>query len=102
MQMGISASYDRWIYHGESYDVSADDMTVDGASDDLNDDDDLDDMLNNIGKSKWGDNWQAGGESSCTFDKDLETLQRLMDELRQELYEGCEKKPLPTPKKIHT
>ncbi|KAI3503691.1 hypothetical protein L1887_32140 [Cichorium endivia] len=91
MQMGISASYDSQIYHGESYDVSDDDMPVDevdGASDDLNDDDDLDEMLNNIGQSKWGDNWQAGGEPSCTFDKDLETLQRLMDESHQELYDG--------------
>ncbi|KAI3700989.1 hypothetical protein L2E82_45630 [Cichorium intybus] len=44
----------RWIYHVESYDVSDDDMSVDevdGASDDLNDDDDLDEMLNKIGQS---------------------------------------------------
>lgn len=99
MQMGISSSYDRWIYHGESHDVSEDDISADeddisadegdGASNDLNDDD-LDEMLNNIGQSKWGDNWQASGESSCILDKDLETLQRLMDESHEELYEGCQ------------
>lgn len=58
MKMGIVVIYVRWIYHGESYDTSDDDISideVDGASDDLNDDD-LDEMLNNIGQSKWGDN----------------------------------------------
>ncbi|CAH1435321.1 unnamed protein product [Lactuca virosa] len=61
--MGIVVSYVRWIYHGESYDVSDDDISVDevdGASDDLNDDD-LDEMLNNIGQCKWCDKLQATG-----------------------------------------
>ncbi|KAI3693036.1 hypothetical protein L6452_32864 [Arctium lappa] len=66
MQKGISASYDRWIYHGESCDVSDDgddDISfneTDEANDDMNDDD-LDEMLNNIGQSTWGDDWHTSG-----------------------------------------
>lgn len=96
MQMGIVVSYVRWIYHGESYDTSDDDISideVDGACDDLNDDD-LDEMLNNIGQRKWCDNLQASGDSSCTLDKDFEALQRLMDESHHELYEGCQMKTM--------
>ncbi|KAJ9538674.1 hypothetical protein OSB04_031407 [Centaurea solstitialis] len=74
MQMGISLRYDKWIYHGEYCNVSDDsddDITLDegdGGDDDIHDDD-LDEMLNNIGQSTWGDNWQTSGESSSTLDK---------------------------------
>ena len=95
MQKGISASYDRWIYHGESGEVTDDlddDISfneTDEANDDMNDDD-LDEMLNNIGQSTWGDDWHTSGGSSSTSDKDLETLRRLEDESHQELYPGCQ------------
>ncbi|KAJ9544771.1 hypothetical protein OSB04_024478 [Centaurea solstitialis] len=80
MQMRISLSYDKWIYHGESFDVSDDNdddipYDEDNGDDDINNDD-LDEMLNNIGQS--------------TLDKDLETLDRLSDELHQELYKECQ------------
>ncbi|GKB66458.1 hypothetical protein Tco_0927870, partial [Tanacetum coccineum] len=41
------------------------------------DDDDLDEMLNNIGESRGCVNWHSSGESSSTLDKDVETLLRL-------------------------
>ena len=52
-------------------------------------DDDFDEMFDNIGKSKWGDNWKTKGESSSTLDKDLESLRRLLDDSHQDLYKGC-------------
>ncbi|XP_024965783.1 uncharacterized protein LOC112505982 [Cynara cardunculus var. scolymus] len=66
---GIFASYDRWIYHGETCDVSDDgddDISFnenDEANDDMNGDD-LDEMLSNIGQGTWGDSWQASGGPS--------------------------------------
>ena len=82
MQKGFSASYDKWTCHGESSDdeLSSEDGEGDQGYDNMNDegynnmndsDDDFDEMFDNIGKSKWGDNWKTKGESSSTLDKDL-------------------------------
>ena len=62
----------------------------DEGYDNMNDsNDDFDEMFDNIGKSKWGDNWKTKGESSSTLDKDLESLRRLLDDSHQDLYKGC-------------
>ncbi|GJX36741.1 uncharacterized protein Tco_0248298, partial [Tanacetum coccineum] len=94
MQKGFSASYDKWTRHGESSDddeyVSSDDEEGDEGYDNMNDaDDDFDEMFDNIGQSKWGNNWKTSGESSSTRDKDLESLRRLLDDSNQDLYKGC-------------
>lgn len=57
--------------------------------DDMNDDD-LPEMLNNIGECRWSDNWQARGKSSYSLEKDLEILHKLSDKSQQDLYRGCQ------------
>lgn len=81
MQNRISTSYDKWTRHGESCDVSDDsddhvsfndeDMGSDNMNIDNDDvyDDDLDEMLDNIGQSRWGDKWKTNGESINRYDK---------------------------------
>ncbi|GKD79771.1 hypothetical protein Tco_1342392 [Tanacetum coccineum] len=105
MQKGFSASYDKWTSHRVCSDddeyVSSDDEEGGEGYDNMNDaDDDFDEMFDNIGQSKWGNNWKTSGESSSTRDKDLESLRRLLDDSNQDLYKGCKnysKKALPTP-----
>ena len=50
-----------------------------GATDYMSDDD-LDEMLDNIGESTWGDDWQTRSNSSSPVDKNLKTLRKLLDE----------------------
>nr|GEV02728.1 hypothetical protein [Tanacetum cinerariifolium] len=93
MQRRITASYENWIHHGESYDDlddSDDDMPIckDSEGDNDMDDEDLGEMLNNIEESIGGVNWHSSVESSSTLDKDVETLRLLLDESYQELYKG--------------
>nr|GEX51449.1 hypothetical protein [Tanacetum cinerariifolium] len=93
MQRGITVSYENWIHHGEPYDDlddTDDDMPISEESEGDNDmdDDDLDEMLNNIGESREGVNWHSSGESSSTLDKDVKTLRLLLDESHQELFTG--------------
>ena len=95
MKRGITVGYENWVHHGEPYDDlddSDDDMALSEGSDADNDmdDDDLGEMLNNIGESRGGVNWQSDGESSSTFNKDVETLRLLLAESHQELYTGCQ------------
>nr|GFB49900.1 hypothetical protein [Tanacetum cinerariifolium] len=59
MQRGITISYENWIHHGEPYDDlddSDDDMPIceDSEGDNDMDDEDLGEMLNNIGESRGG------------------------------------------------
>ncbi|GJX46143.1 glycine-rich protein [Tanacetum coccineum] len=95
MQKGISLDYIRWTEHGETSTSHSEDYVDDGEDDTLIDesddmsDDDLDDMLDNIGQSTWGDGWKTSGKSEGRFDKDLETLHRLLDDSQQALYQGC-------------
>ena len=99
MQNGISRGYKTWNYHGEDLDDDGggddgggDDVSFDesnGATDYMSDDD-LDEMLDNIGQSTWGDDWQTRSNSSSPVDKSLKTLRKLLDESHEELYEGCE------------
>lgn len=58
---GIRSTYIRWIYHGEKNgtDCSDDDDMSDGA--DFNSmDDELENMINDIGTSQWGATWKEG------------------------------------------
>ncbi|GJR23864.1 leucine-rich repeat protein [Tanacetum coccineum] len=98
MQNGITRGYTTWNYHGEESDDDDDDGGgdddvpfdgSDGGTDDMSDDD-LDEMLDNIGHSTWGDNWQTRSNSSVPVDKNLNTLRKLLDESHEELYAGCQ------------
>ncbi|GKB94209.1 hypothetical protein Tco_0980346 [Tanacetum coccineum] len=98
MQNGITRGYTTWNYHGEESDDDDDDGGggdgvpfdgSDGGGDDMSDDD-LDEMLDNIGQSTWGENWQTRSNSSAPVDKNLNTLRKLLDESHEELYAGCQ------------
>ncbi|GJV84824.1 leucine-rich repeat protein [Tanacetum coccineum] len=97
MQNGITRGYTTWNYHGEESDNDddggGDDVLFDGSEgggDDMSDDD-LDEMLDNIGQSTWGENWQTKSNSSVLVEKNLNTLRKLLDESHEELYAGCQK-----------
>ncbi|GJR84852.1 glycine-rich protein [Tanacetum coccineum] len=95
MQKGISLDYIRWTEHGETSTSLSEDYVDDGEDDTLIDEsndmshDDFDDMLDNLGQNTWGDGWKTSGKSEGRFDKDLETLHRLLDDSQQALYQGC-------------
>nr|GEU28772.1 glycine-rich protein [Tanacetum cinerariifolium] len=70
MQKGISLDYIRWTEHGETLTSHSEDYVDDLEDDTLIDeseydmsDNDLDDMLYNIGQSTWGDGWKTSGKS---------------------------------------
>ncbi|GKC88867.1 hypothetical protein Tco_1149516 [Tanacetum coccineum] len=95
MQNEISRGYTTWNYHGEESDDDddgGDDVPFDGSdggTDDMSDDD-LDKMLDNIGQSTWGENWQTRSNSSIPVDKNLNTIRKLLYESHEELYAGCQ------------
>ena len=87
MQWGITLEYAEWIYHGESYtDYSDDEDSLfgkgegegEGEGEGRSYDDDLHSMFNNIGQSKWGENWEKSG-SRDNVGSEAENLRRLFD-----------------------
>ncbi|XP_027171728.1 uncharacterized protein LOC113771333 [Coffea eugenioides] len=91
---GIVDSYTRWIYHSESFECDDKENDIDTNEED-SDPDDIEELLNDVGVTNFGENWRHGAEhdkDSCGKEEgEASRFLRLLSKTEKSLYPGCEK-----------